>query len=166
MGDPSFGSSPPADSEVDSQSPFSLLAGIRPFLQAPPPSALPGPMAFVPSLPLVPHAEAQGQPPLALSTDGLSYQVSPLSVGQPPCSSTMSFAPSAIIPLSGQFAPLPRGSSVISHAGMSSPPPVVVSRPLSSLSSSPLCLTLGPRAEAFTSTSLGSPHHAAFGSST
>ena len=83
--------------------------------------------------------------------------MSPLSMGQPPCSSTMSFAPSAVIPLSGQSAPLPRGSSVISHAGMSLPPPVVVLHPLSVVPSSPLCLTLGPRAGAFTSTSLGSP---------
>ena len=58
MGDPSSGSSPPADFGVDSQSPLSLLTGIRPLHQAPLPKSLPSPAAFVPCLPVAPHAEA------------------------------------------------------------------------------------------------------------
>ena len=107
MGDPSSGSSPPVDSGVDSQSSSFLLADIRPFLQAPPLGALPSPATFAFSLPVAPHAEAQGQPQFSLSTDGLSYQVSPPSVGQFPCSSTVSFAPAALVPLFSRSAPLP-----------------------------------------------------------
>ena len=73
MGDPSFGSSSPADSGVDSQSPPFLLAGICPFPHAPPPEVLLGPVAFVPSLPVAPHAKAQGQPAFSLGTGGLSF---------------------------------------------------------------------------------------------
>ena len=119
MGDPSLGLSPLADSRVDSQSPSFLLASICPFLQAPPLGALPGPATFAFPLPVAPHAEAQGQPPLGIG--GLSYQVPPLSVSQPPCPSTTSFVPATVIPLSVQFAPLPRGSFVVSHAGITPP---------------------------------------------
>ena len=108
MGDPSSGLSPPADSEVDSQSSPFLLAGIRPFLQAPPPGVLPGPATFAFSLPVAPHAEAQGQPQFLLSTDGLSHQVSPPSVGHFPCPSVVSSVPAAMVPLFGQSAPLPQ----------------------------------------------------------
>ena len=94
---------------------------------------------------------------MSLDTDGLSYQVPPLSVGQPPCPSTTPFALIATTPLSGQSAPLPQGSSMVSHAGISPPLPIVVLRLLTALPSSPLCQTLGSRAEASTSTSLGSP---------
>ena len=69
----------------------------------------------------------------------------------------MPFEPTAVILPPGQSTPLPRGSSVISHAKMSLPPPVVVLCPLSAVPLSPLCLTLGPCAKAFTSTSLSSP---------
>ena len=133
MGDPSFGSSPPAESEVRSQSfPF-LVIGIRPFLQAPPLGALPGPATFAFSLPVALHAEVQGSSPLSLGTGGPSCQVPPLSVGQPLCPSIESFEPTTVILLSGRFAPLPQGSSMVSHAGVSPSSPTVASRPLSAI---------------------------------
>ena len=107
MGDPPSGLFPPADSRVDSLCTPFLLAGIRPFLQAPPPRALPDPATLAFSLPVAPHAEAQGQTPFPLGTDRLSNQVSPLSTGQPPCLSSVPFAPTAVVPLSGQSTPLP-----------------------------------------------------------
>ena len=69
----------------------------------------------------------------------------------------MRFAPTAIISLSGQSGPLPRGSSVISHIGISPPLLVLVLRPSSALTLSPLHQPTAPRAEAFTLSSSGSP---------
>ena len=157
MGDPSSGSSPPADFGVDNQSSPFLLTGIHPFLQAPLLGVLPGLATFSSSLPVAPHAEAQGPSPLSPGTGGPSCQVHPLSVGQPPCPSTVSFEPTTAILLSGQSAPLPQGSSVVSHARVSPPSPAVASRPLLAVLSSPSRLAIGPRAEAFTFSPPGSP---------
>ena len=107
MGDPSFSPLPFADAGVVKQSPPPFLPDIRPFLQAPPYGSLPSPVAFVSSLPVAPHAEAQGQPSFFIDTGGLSCQVSPLSVGQFPYPSTVAFAPASLVPLSSQSALLP-----------------------------------------------------------
>ena len=73
MGDPSFGPLHVVDFGVVSQSPLSHPTGIHPFLRAPLLGLLPSLVAFVSSLPVAPHAEAQGHPQLSFSTGGLSY---------------------------------------------------------------------------------------------
>ena len=105
MGDPSFGLLPSADTGAVNQSPPPFLPGVRPFLQAPPLGLLPNSAAFVSNPSVVPHVGARGQSSLLLDTSGLSYQMSPPSVGQFSCPSTVAFTPTTFIPLSNPVEP-------------------------------------------------------------